>query len=97
MVGLRKAALASAAAIVLPQSPVLAEDCLNDWGLAGEIVRREKLITVEEVYKSLAADGIGQIVKSTLCRSDTGYVYRLVIRGPTGQLKSTVMSAKSRQ
>ena len=97
MAGLRKAALASAAAIVLPQGPVLAEDCLNDWGLAGEIVRREKLITVEEVYKSLAADGIGQIVKSTLCRSDTGYVYRLVIRGPTGQLKSTVMSAKSRQ
>jgi hypothetical protein len=97
MVGLRRAVFATAAAIILPHAPALAEDCLNDWGLAGEIVRREKLITVEEVYKSLAADGIGQIVKSTLCHSDTGYVYRLVIRGPTGQLKSTVMSAKSRQ
>ena len=96
MIGIGRAVFASAAAMVLLQGPALADDCLNDWGLAGEIVRREKLITVEEVYKSLAADGIGQIVKSTLCHSDTGYVYRLVIRGPTGQLKSTVMSAKSR-
>ena len=78
----------------MPQTPAVADDdCLNDWGLAGQIVRRERLITVEEVAKSLAADGVGQLVRMTLCRSKEGYFYRLVIRGPTGVLKSTVMSA----
>jgi hypothetical protein len=84
-----------AAAVLLP-GHVCAEDCLSDWGMAGQIVRRENLITVEEVSKSLEADGIGQLVKTTLCRSDDGYFYRLVIRSPTGQLKTTVMTAKVR-
>jgi hypothetical protein len=64
--------------------------------MAGQIVRRENLITVEEVSRSLAADGIGVLVKTTLCRSADGYIYRLVIRSPTGQLRTTVMTAKSR-
>ena len=88
-------AVAAAAAIMLP-GPVRAEDCLSDWGRAGQIVRRENLITVEEVSKSLEADGIGQLVKTTLCWSDEGYFYRLVVRSPTGQLKTTVMTAKVR-
>jgi len=82
--------------MVLLQGPAIADDCLNDWGLAGQIVRQEKLITVEEVAKSLTADGVGQLVKTTLCRSAEGYFYRIVIRSPTGQLKSSVMSARSR-
>jgi hypothetical protein len=88
-------AVFTAAAAMLP-GLARAEDCLNDWGMAGQIVRRENLMTVEEVSKSLAADGIGQLVKTTLCRSDTGYFYRLVIRMPTGQLRTTVMEAKTR-
>jgi hypothetical protein len=95
MVGLRRAATGLAAAIV-PYGAAQAVECLSDWGMAGQIVRRENLITVEEVSKSLAADGIGVLVKTTLCRSDDGYFYRLVIRSPTGQLKTTVMTAKGR-
>jgi len=96
MAGLGITAVISAAAIVLLQGSAIADDCLNDWGLAGQIVRQEKLITVEEVAKSLTADGVGQLVKTTLCRSAEGYFYRIVIRSPTGQLKSSVMSARSR-
>jgi hypothetical protein len=96
MAVLARAVAMAAAAVVLPCSVTLADDCLNDWGMAGQIVRRENLITVEEVSKSLAADGIGELVKTTLCRSDAGYFYRLVIRSPTGQLRTTVMTAKSR-
>ena len=96
MAGLGITAVISAAAIVLLHGPAIADDCLNDWGLAGQIVRQEKLITVEEVAKSLTADGVGQLVKTTLCRSAEGYFYRIVIRSPTGQLKSSVMSARSR-
>lgn len=73
-----------------------ADECLTDWGVAGEIVRHEKLLTVDEVSRSLAADGVGQLVKTTLCHSTGGYVYRLVIRQPSGRLTTTIMSAKSR-
>jgi len=79
---------------MLASASARADDCLNDWGMAGHIVRQENLLTVEEVSKSLAADGLGQLVKTTLCRSETGYFYRLVVRSPTGQLKNTVMTAK---
>lgn len=96
MVALAKAGAVVAAAISLPCAPVCALDCLTDWGMAGQIVRRENLITVEEVSRSLAADGIGVLVKTTLCRSADGYIYHLVIRSPTGQLRSVVMTAKSR-
>lgn len=96
MAGLMSAVAVMAAAVMALPGSVCAEDCLNDWGMAGQIVRRENLITVEEVSKSLAADGIGQLVKTTLCRSDSGYFYRLVIRSPTGELKTTVMTAKVR-
>jgi hypothetical protein len=96
MAGLMSAVAVTTAAVMALPGSVCAEDCLNDWGMAGQIVRRENLITVEEVSKSLAADGIGQLVKTTLCRSDSGYFYRLVIRSPTGELKTTVMTAKVR-
>ncbi|MBS0233731.1 MAG: hypothetical protein JSR99_09615 [Proteobacteria bacterium] len=95
MVGRRRAA-AGVAAAIMPCGAAHAVDCLTDWGMAGQIVRRENLITVEEVSKSLAADGVGVLVKTTLCRSEGGYFYRLVIRSPTGQLKTTVMTAKGR-
>ncbi len=94
MVGLRTAAAGLAA--IVPYGVAHAMECLTDWGMAGQIVRRENLITVEEVSKSLAADGVGVLVKTTLCRSDDGYFYRLVVRSPTGQLKTTVMTARSR-
>ncbi len=55
-------AVTAAAAMVLPGA-ARAEDCLTDWGMAGQIVRRENLITVQEVSQSLAADGIGELVK----------------------------------
>ncbi|AGK58081.1 hypothetical protein HYPDE_32033 [Hyphomicrobium denitrificans 1NES1] len=88
-------AVTAAAALVLPGS-ACAEDCLTDWGMAGQIVRSENLITVEEVSKSLAADGIGELVKTTLCRSRDGYFYRIVVRSPTGQLRTTVITATVR-
>jgi hypothetical protein len=92
----RTVAAAAAAVLLLPCAVVRADNCMTDWGMAGQIVRRENLITVEEVSRSLAADGIGKLVKTTLCRSEVGYFYRLVIRSPTGQLRTTVMTAKNR-
>ncbi|WP_045836056.1 hypothetical protein [Hyphomicrobium sp. 99] len=96
MVDLRRALAAATTAVLLPCAAARADNCVTDWGMAGQIVRQENLLTVEEMSRSLAADGIGKLVKTTLCRSEAGYFYRLVIRSPTGQLRTTVMTAKGR-
>jgi hypothetical protein len=96
MAGFMSAVAATAAAAIMLPGSACADDCLTDWGMAGQIVRRENLITVDEVSKSLEADGIGQLVKTTLCRSDDGYFYRLVVRCPPAKQKTTVMTAKVR-
>ena len=75
--------------------PALAEDCYNDWGLAGEIVRREKLVTVQQLTQANAAGLIEAIVKTTLCKDGDDYIYKLVVRDAKGQLKSVVVDARN--
>jgi len=74
--------------------PVHAQECLADWGIAGEIVRRQGLVTVDEVAREILPGGRGQILKSTLCRKGTGYVYKVVVRDGKGQLRSMVVPAQ---
>jgi hypothetical protein len=81
------------AAAMLAAAPAGAEVCLSDWGIAGEIVRREKLITIEELTRDILPAGQGQIVKSTLCRREAGYIYRFVVRDRAGQLRNTMVPA----
>ncbi len=90
--------LAGAAFLVSATYPVAAkaEECVADWGLAGEIVRREKLMTVGELSKSAAADKAGEIVKTTLCKDGDDYVYKLVVRDAKGQLKAVVVDARAK-
>ena len=75
--------------------PCAAEECLTDWGLAGEIVRREKLLTVQQLTQTNAAGLPGQVVKTTLCKDGDDYVYKVVVRQASGQLKTIVVDARS--
>jgi uncharacterized membrane protein YkoI len=75
-------------------APARAEDCYSDWGLAGEIVRREKLVTVQQLTQPGTALVTGEIVKTTLCKDGDDYVYKLVVRGAGGQLKTVVVDAR---
>jgi hypothetical protein len=76
-------------------APAFAEECLTDWGIAGEIVRRQKLLTVQQLSQSNAAGLPGQIVKTTLCKDGDDYVYKVVVRQASGQLKTIVVDARS--
>lgn len=69
--------------------------CFSDWGTAGAIVRKEGLITVEQLAADRKADALGDIVKATLCLEDDTYIYRLVVRDASGQLKSVVVQAQT--
>jgi len=68
------------------------EDCYADWGMAAEIVKGRKLMTVQELAKS-ARDLPGEIVKTTLCKDGDDYIYKLVVRDPKGTLRTVVLDA----
>ncbi len=69
--------------------------CLSDWAVARDVVRRENLMTVEELAQSSPPKFNGQIVKATLCREANGYIYRLVVRDNGGRLRSLIIDAQS--
>lgn len=71
-----------------------AEDCYADWGTAGAVVRREKLVTVQQLSQPGAAGVPGEIVKTTLCKDGDDYIYKLVVRDANGQLKTVVIDAR---
>lgn len=71
-----------------------AESCFADWSVAAPIVKTEGLATVEQLSQLARSSGSGEIVKTTLCRSDAGYVYRVVLKDGKGQLKTLSVDAR---
>ncbi|MEQ1670226.1 MAG: hypothetical protein ABL893_05160 [Hyphomicrobium sp.] len=88
------AGLTALAAALPPGAPARAEECMTDWGQAGEIVRREKLLTVQQLSQPGPAQLPGQIVKTTLCKDGDDYIYKVVVREAGGQLKTLVVDAR---
>ncbi|HMN37953.1 MAG TPA: hypothetical protein PKD49_09655 [Hyphomicrobium sp.] len=87
---------AGAAVMALTCPPLHAdESCVSDWGAAGSIVRSQGLRTIEQVARDGGDEVPGTIVQATLCQSGARYIYRLVVRVPTGALKNVVVEAKA--
>lgn len=74
--------------------PVRAEECLTDWGAAGQIVRREKLLTVQQLTQEESVLLPGKPIKTTLCKVGDDYVYKVVVRVSGGALKTIVVDAR---
>lgn len=70
------------------------ETCMADWSVAASIVRKEGLTTVEQLIKLAASSGAGSIIRTTLCDTDGKYVYRIVIKGDDGKLKTMIVDAR---
>jgi hypothetical protein len=86
------------AAVVMAATLVVgarAEECLPDWGEAGQIVRNQKLLTVQQLIESSAGVLQGQIMKTTLCKDGDDYIYKVVVRRSDGQLRTVVVDAKT--
>lgn len=80
---------------LLTAVPSVAEDrCYADWSVAATIVRRESLMTVEELTDRAGPKVSGTILKTTLCRRDGMFVYRLVVRDKHGRLKHMTVDAR---
>lgn len=70
------------------------ETCIADWSVAAGVVRKEGLITVEQLLQLAKKSGAGDIVRTTLCEGGGSFVYRIVVKDGKGQLKSIVVDAR---
>jgi hypothetical protein len=82
------------AAIVFFSAPARAGDCYTDWSDAAPIVKKEGLATIEALAETARGKLSGDIVKTTLCEEESGFVYRLLIREPAGRLVNRTVDAR---
>jgi uncharacterized membrane protein YkoI len=89
--------IAALLAAALPSQSSVGQDdgCIGDWSVAAPIVRKEGLVSVEELSAQIRARLDASIVKTTLCQEKGDYAFRLVVRGAQGQLKSLTLDARA--
>lgn len=81
--------------VMLSAGPAPAQpNCIADWSEAAPIVRREGLATMERVGRIMRDGAAMSIVTSALCTSDGRYVYRLIVRGAGGSLRTLIVDAR---
>jgi hypothetical protein len=84
-----------AAALPAQSSVGQEQGCIADWSIAAPIVRKEGLVSVEELSAQIRERLDASIVKTTLCQEKGDYAFRLVVRGAQGQLKSLTLDARA--
>jgi uncharacterized membrane protein YkoI len=81
--------------LALASAPARAESrCISDWSEAAPIVRSEGLYTVEKLTAEARGNIKGTIIKTTLCKDDATWVFRLIVR-VKGNLKMMTVDAKN--
>lgn len=76
--------------------PARAEEkhCFASWSDAAKVVKQEQLVAVEQLSRHAQARLGGSIVKTRLCAIGQRYVYRLVVRLPSGLLRFFMLDAR---
>lgn len=88
------AVLTAVRVVILAVPAAASEECLTDWGAAGQIVRKEKLMTVQQLTQDESVLLPGKPIKTTLCKVGDDYVYKVVVRISGGALKTIVVDAR---
>ncbi len=85
----------SLAVLAAMVTSVAAEDrCYADWAKASSVVKEQGLASVEQMTERSRGRIKGAIVKTQLCEAEGGgWYYRVVVREPTGQLRSLNVDA----
>lgn len=71
-----------------------AVNCYADWSVAAPIVRKQGLTTVETLWKLAQSKIFGEIVRTTLCEENGGFIYQLLVRDPNGRLVNKKVDAR---
>ena len=67
--------------------------CFSDWSTARAIVNREGLMTIDKLSALAPSQLGGDILRTTLCQDRSHFTYRLVIREPSGLIRSVTVDA----
>lgn len=87
-------AFAGLTGLSAPGPAISAEACFDDWSAAAAAVKQHKLVPVAELGAVAKRRGDGQLVRTELCKSGNGYVYKVVLRDKSGRLTRRTVSAK---
>lgn len=69
-------------------------ECVRDWAQATEIVEREHLATVARLSEAARAQQGAQVIRTVLCEISGAYVYRVVLKGSDGRLRTETVNAR---
>lgn len=70
------------------------EGCIEDWSVASRIVTKEGLAPVERLSAAAGTRLDGTIVRTTLCRENGKYVYRVLVRSKRGEISKHSLDAQ---
>ena len=75
--------------------PAAAKDvCFKDWSAAAAAVKSHNLVPVDKLGALARRTSRSRLVKTELCRSGDGFIYRVVIQDARGRLKRLRLDAK---
>ncbi len=86
--------VALGALLLAPAATAHAETCFADWSAASTIAKAESLVPIDQLAKLAPSKLGGDVVRSSLCETNTGFVYKLVVRDKAGELKTLTVDAK---
>jgi hypothetical protein len=94
---LRSVAFAAFAAAAFAASGQTTEPGCVEWSKAGPIIAQNGLVAANVVYKAVQKKTGGKIVNQALCKAGGGFVYKLVVLGPTGEVSNVTVDARTGQ
>ena len=89
------ATFAGLAASPLPVAEDGVRPCLDDWSVAGRIVRERALVPPKRIRKLARKAYPGELIKMALCKNGERHYYRLVIFEASGKLRTITIDAAS--
>jgi uncharacterized membrane protein YkoI len=94
---LRPIIIAAFAVFVLTAPGAAGEPGCVDWGKAASIIAQNSLLPANVIYQMVQKRTGGKVVSQALCKRGSGYVYKLVVLGPTGEVTNLTVDAATGQ
>jgi uncharacterized membrane protein YkoI len=66
-----------------------------EWSKAGPIIAQNGLVPATVVFQAVQKRTGGKVVSQALCNAGGRYVYKLVVLGPTGEVTTHTVDART--
>ena len=94
---LKPATIAALVAAIFSVAGRTAEPGCVEWSKAGPIIAQNSLVPANVVFQMVQKRTGGKVVNQSLCNVGGGFVYKLVVLGPTGEVTNLTVDARTGQ